>query len=299
MAKLRRNHQASKNASSTLMRFIAFIIVALGGMWYAWTQYQGEGQPQYEKESIVQDPASRSFLPSSTTGAIVHHMDYSLSYVEAHEQAEWVAYKLTRDNLRKPNVKRSKRFNPDYDVRTRSAFHRDYTGSGYTRGHLAPAGDMAHSQEAMEESFFMSNISPQLRGFNNGAWKELEETVRDWAFSDNELYVVTGPILTDRNMRKIGQNKVSVPARFYKILLDLEKPQEKAIAFIMPNGTLKEHLREYAVSIDEVERATGIDFFADLLNDQEEEKLESSYDINLWKFSDKRFRLRLEKWNNQ
>ncbi len=299
MARLRSNHRQSNKVSSTLMRFITFIVLAVIGMWYAWQQYSQMDISGNDEQVEVTDPASRSFLPTSTTGAIVHHNDYSLSYVESHEQAEWVAYRLTRENLKKPNVKRSKRFNPDYDVNSRSAFHRDYTGSGFTRGHLAPAGDMAHSKEAMEESFFMSNISPQSRGFNNGAWKELEETVRDWAFSDKTLYVVTGPILSDKGFEKIGKNKVSVPKRFYKILLDIERPKEKGIAFIMPHGTLEEPLSSYAVPIDKVEEETGIDFFPDLLNDSEEEKLESSIDLNLWKFSDKRFRLRLEKWNHQ
>lgn len=299
MARIRTNHRQSKNVSSTLVRFITFIALASIGLWYVWQQYSSLDLNESTTETTDSDPESRSFLPESTTGAIVHHKDYSLSYAEPHEQAEWVAYRLTRENLKKPNVKRSKRFNPDYDVKSRSAFHRDYTHSGFTRGHLAPAGDMAHSKEAMEESFFMSNISPQSRGFNNGAWKELEETVRDWAFSDKALYVVTGPVLTDRGLEKIGQNKVSVPKRFYKILLDLERPKEKAIGFIMPHGTLEEPLSSYAVTVDEIEEVTGIDFFPDLLNESEEEKLESSIDLNLWKFSDKRFRLRLEKWNHQ
>jgi len=82
------------------------------------------------------------YLPTSTTGQVIHHSHYTLSYSEKHEQAEWVAYKLTAGEV-----------------------NGSYKGSGYDRGHLAPAGDMSFSHTAMGESFYLSNMSPQEAGF--------------------------------------------------------------------------------------------------------------------------------------
>lgn len=242
----------------------------------------------------------KSFLPESTTGDVIHHSHYSLSYNEEHEQAEWVAYRLTEESLRKPNVKRAKRFNYDKKVASRSAVHSDYTRSGYTRGHMAPAGDMAFSVEAMQESFFMSNMSPQVKECNGGIWRELEETTRDWAFDHDELYVVSGPVLTDGHViTKIGKNQVSVPDLFYKILLDNKGPKKHAIAFLIPNERSTKPLKDYIVSIDEVEELVGIDFFSDFLPGDQETALESSTSRDGWKFSTKRFENRIRNWNNR
>jgi len=202
--------------------------------------------------------------------------------VEKHEQAEWVAYQLTKSSLLAPNVKRADKFRPDYDVNSGSAFHKDYTRSGYTRGHMAPAGDMAFNKEAMNESFYMSNMSPQLAECNAGIWRDLEELVRDWAFDRNELVVISGPMLNRPIIKKIGKNKVSVPSAFYKIILDANK--NESASFIIPNEGSNRHLKEFATSIDEIEKETGIDFFTDLLNDDEEERVESKSDVRSWDF---------------
>ena len=103
---------------------------------------------------------------------IVNHLGYSLSYNEKNEQASWVAYELTADQVR-GTVKRKDSFRSDPLIKTGSASLSDYKGSGYDRGHLAPAADMKWSTTAMSESFFMSNMSPQLPGFNRGIWKKL------------------------------------------------------------------------------------------------------------------------------
>ena len=88
--------------------------------------------------------------------------------------------------------------------------------SGYDRGHLCPAADMTHSAEAMEETFLMSNISPQLPVFNRGIWKSLEKQVRDWGEKER-IYIVTGPVFKD-NKGKIGRTGVTVPGFFYKVV---------------------------------------------------------------------------------
>jgi len=294
MAKLRRNHEPQSRGLQTTFRLVIFLIIAVfalvGG--YIWFNGIKVGTP----DQPLPPQMLRTYLPSSN-GDTIHHSYYSLSYLEDDEIAEWVAYRMDRKQLQVPNVDREKFYAPDDKIATGSAVHADYSGSGYTRGHLAPAGDMAFSELAMKESFFMSNMSPQIKEFNNGVWKELEENVRDWTYKAETLYIVSGPILSNP-IKKIGkQNKITVPSAFYKVLLDYTGDEKKGIAFIIPNSLSTERLETYMVSIDSIEAITGLDFFNDMINDDEEEKLESTMNPNLWNVSDKRYQLRINKWN--
>ena len=210
---------------------------------------------------------------------IISHTGYSLLYNESHEQAYWVAYELTKDETNKI-YDRTDKFLVDPKVKTGTANDKDYSGSGYDRGHLAPASDMVWSEIAMAESFYYSNISPQNPSFNRGIWKKLEELVRTWAIQNDAVYVVTGPVL-NTGLNTIGINKVSVPNYYYKVILDYTEPNIKGIGFIMPNKALNEQLQNFAVSIDSVQKFTGIDFFP-LLPDKQEELIEKTLCINCW-----------------
>lgn len=225
---------------------------------------------------------SFDYLPASTTGSVIRHQYFSLSYHETHEQAEWVAYELTADEARGGH-KRTNNFRPDDQINTGSATLADYKGSGFDRGHLAPAGDMAFSRQAMSQSFLMSNMSPQRPGFNRGIWRQLEEMVRVWAVENDQLYVVCGGVL-ENSLLAIGPNDVSVPRYYYKVLLDYQQPEIKAIAFLMPNKKGTKSLDQYVVTIDKVEQQTGIDFFP-ALPDHLENKLEQNVDLSQWSFS--------------
>ena len=212
---------------------------------------------------------------------VIFHTAYSLKYSEQHEQASWVAYTLKSSHT-SGTVGRTNDFRIDYKVKTGSASLSDYKGSGYDRGHLAPAADFKWSSTAMSESFFMSNMSPQLPGFNRGIWKKLEGSVRNWADDNGEIHVVTGPILTG-SYPSIGSNQVSIPNYYYKVILDYKEPEIKGIGFILPHQKSKSSLQSFAVTIDEVERKTGIDFYYSLPDDVEEQ-IESTVDIGKWSF---------------
>jgi len=254
---------------------------------------KGPGQPADVSE------VGDAILPTTNLGKVVKHSYYALSYVEEHEQPEWVAYELTRDNLY-PNAKRQDNFRPDPRVPKGSASKRDYRGSGYDRGHLVPAGDMTFSKKAMSETFYLSNMSPQIRNFNGGIWRELEESVRYWTKKFGRLYVVSGPVLTQGIREKIGGNGVSVPDQYYKVLLDLDEPEIKAIGFLLPNEVSVDPLKAYAIPIDEIEELTGLDFFTNIINDPKlEEKLEKGYNIRQWSFSKRAYERRVEKWNKR
>jgi endonuclease G len=247
----------------------------------------------YEKPAIEY----RNYLPDGMEGELVHHQYFSLAYSEEDEQAFWVAYRLDKKMLEGRRYPRTDWFEEDPAVGTGSASYEDYRGSGYTKGHLVPAADMAFSPEAMEETFLMSNISPQTALFNQGIWRELEEQTRDWARSFGALYIISGPVLSERKIDKVGRAEVTVPPAYFKVLLDLEEAGQKGIAFVIPNSRSDRPLMEYAVTIDSVEQLTSLDFFSDM--DLEDELFEAAFDPSNWPVKNVRFQRRIKDWNQR
>lgn len=234
-----------------------------------------------EAESFSDDILLFNFLPSSTTNQIVKHEYYTLSYNEKYEQAEWVAYELKESYLKNSNFKRPF-FIEDPKVKTGSADWRNYKNSGFDKGHLCPAGDMEFAFNAYNDTFFTSNISPQLHAFNGGVWNRLEQKVRFWGAKYDGIYVVTGGVL-EPSLETIGKEKVSVPKYFYKVLLDNSKGKFKMIAFLVPNAESNASLYDFVVPVDRIEKLTGIDFFPKL-EDRTENQLEKSSDYKSWIF---------------
>lgn len=225
---------------------------------------------------------SDAYPAHSSQDQIIEHSAYSLKYNETCEQADWVIYLLKSEHLNGPQD-RTDNFRADPLVATGSAALDDYKYSGYDRGHLAPAGDMTWSYDAMSESFYLSNMSPQNASFNRGIWKTLESYVRNWASENEEIYVVTGPVL-EENLQTIGANNVAVPDYYYKVILDLKEPEIKGIGFILKNEASQSSVESFAVSIDDVEAQTGIDFFPSI-PDEDENLIELSFDTGKWTFA--------------
>ncbi|WP_298516917.1 DNA/RNA non-specific endonuclease [uncultured Kordia sp.] len=239
------------------------------------------GTKKQTTDSKPKSLTNKYYLPSSTTGQIVHHEGYSLSYDEDFEQAEWVAYELKKNQIVYTDFKRPY-FEQDNAVKTESAHWRNYKKSGYDRGHLCPAADRKYSKAAFTETFLTSNISPQEHQFNAGVWNRLEQKVRYWAKKYDGVYVVTGGIL-ENNLKTIGSEDVAVPKYFYKILLDNAGGNTKIIAFLVPHEASNKPLYEFVVSVDELEKRTGIDFFP-ALDDAKENKLEAMTTYKQWSF---------------
>ena len=187
---------------------------------------------------------------------------------------------LTRQQLSQ-RVDRTDDFRSDPTVRTGSAALADYKRSGFDRGHLAPAASMAWSKTIMSESFFLSNMSPQVPGFNRGIWRKLEEAVRREAYQHEELVVITGPLL-EPNLPTIGSNRVSIPEAYFKALLDITNPSIEGIAFLLENKPSNKPLKTFASTIDSLESITGINFFVNLEDDVENE-IENSLNMSHWK----------------
>lgn len=218
----------------------------------------------------------------SSNPVILCRLGYALSHNAKHKVPDWVAYHLTKEKIVMGNIPRSNNFRPDSDLdRGKRSELKDYKGSGFDRGHMAPAGSMKWSSRAMSESFLLSNMAPQVgAGFNRGIWRSLETKVRKWTKARGELYIVTGPIYKS-TQKTMGRNKVTVPTHFYKVVFDPIKVE--AIAFILPNKKNKsKDLPKFIVSVDKVESVTGLDFLSNLDNSVEtviERKVQSS----LWK----------------
>lgn len=210
-------------------------------------------------------------VPLKHQDTVIKHKAYNVSYNTKYRQANWVAYEFTSLELTK-NVKRTNQFKSDPKIKhTDNAV--DYYKSGYDKGHLAPAGDMCFSDTAMVESFYFSNMSPQVPGFNRGCWKKVEEQVRTWVALYDTLYIVTGPVLTE-NLTHIGPHKIAIPEYYYKVVYS---PKKKAIGFLMKNEANTNEITNFTTTIDKIETLTGIDFFIGI-----EEKLESELCIPCW-----------------
>ena len=156
----------------------------------------------------------------------------------------------------------------------------DYAGSGFDRGHLVPAGDLKWNDTAMRQSFLLTNVGPMHKALNEGGWAKLEEKVREWTARDSALLVFTGPVVSESDTTLAG-GRVRVPSAYYKVILAPCVRPMRVIAFIYPNGHSGGRLQQYAVSVDEVERLTGLDFFP-TLPPEEQQRLESPVNLDAW-----------------
>ena len=207
------------------------------------------------------------------------HAGFTLCYREEYEQASWVAYELTAKET-VSITSRTNKFISDPSIRTGSATLADYAGSGYDRGHLAPAADMGWSLQTMKESFYFSNMSPQLPSFNRGIWKKTEEQVRDWAREYGALLVATGPVL-EKGLPFIGPNKVAIPNYYYKALLRCNPSDTSAIGILIPHAASTLPITSFYICIDNLEHITGIDFFHNL-PDAAEKRVEKNCRSGEW-----------------
>lgn len=191
----------------------------------------------------------------------------------------WVAWELTADETN-GEIPRKDRFLCDDEV-AGCPDNWDYSYSGYNRGHMAPAADMKWSEEAMTESFLLTNICPQAKSLNSGTWGKLEDKCRTWAQIDSAIIIVCGPITTDKITEFIGDSRVAVPQRFFKAIISPYANPPRGIGFIMPNGKVPGGMQAAAVTIDSIEAVTGHDFFASL-PDSIESAIESQCKFHHW-----------------
>ena len=217
-------------------------------------------------------------LPAEMKNVVCQYSGFTSYFNPDTHIPNCVAYEIIESETT-GDEPRKKSFEADHTI-DGCAESSDYRNSGYDRGHMAPAADMKWSKEAMEESFLMTNICPQVKSLNSGIWHRLEQRVREWAARDSSIIVVCGPIFTPgKPVEQIGEIGVAVPHRFFKALY--APGRNIGIAFIFDNDKVKGELRKYAVTIDSVERETGLDLFYNLPDDIENE-VENQCNYKLW-----------------
>jgi endonuclease G len=188
--------------------------------------------------------------------------NYAIHYRYDTKTAEYVLEHITLPTITGP-AKRKDDFRPDPAIpRQHQSQLSDYAGFPFDRGHLSPGADNNHSDQAMSESFFLSNMVPQVPNHNRGIWKQLETAVRNWVKEGKDIYVVSGTIYAP-GYQTIGAGRVGIPTHMWKVVVD--RKNVKAIAFIFPNAPLPvKDLPKYATTVAEVERVTGINFHPQL-----------------------------------
>ena len=237
--------------------------------------------PQQAPADIANVQLELPRLLTERPAQVIEHLGYTVCYNAEWHLPNWVAYELTPFEA-DGEFTRTDKFLPDPLVEGDPVVTSDYKGSGYDRGHMAPAADMRWSEQAMKESFYMTNMCPQNHNNNAGDWKDLEELVRDLATVYGNIYICCGPIVSDASTTIGSVRKIVVPQAFYKVLLR-QKPDGSytSIGFVMPNAAGNRPLMAYMQSVDEVEQLTGIDFYCNL-PDSIQTIVEADFTISDW-----------------
>lgn len=263
-------------------RTLLLIGVSLVLLFCIFTAYrQIDAQDNSHSPSGTNEPIGNLLLVKSNPNLCGEILDYDYFHVNFNAEAHipnWVCWELTAAET----SGEEERGNFQTDERVKGcANSKDYTKSGYDRGHMVPAADMKWSDDAMNSCFYMTNICPQSHSLNSGSWKKLEEKCRLWAQVDSAIVIVCGPIFEPKPDEFIGQNQVAVPKAFFKVICSPYSEPPRGIGFIMPNGKVAGGLQKAAVSIDEVEAASGHDFFYEL-PDSIENAIESECRFHYW-----------------
>ena len=276
-----------------MIRRPSLLVVAVA----AWIAPVGIASAECDRFTPYGQPAHRSLesdlgASAAPEWSIICHAGQIVAFNPARNVSDWVAFRLRCEGLLRPVAERVDRFRPDPGTpEGHRVVSTDYTGSGYDRGHLAPAGAMKWSEEAMNDSFFMTNIAPQVGvGFNQHIWKALEQKMRRWACERSQLLVVTGPLYETRPIARLTSDRdgdgaddngilVDIPSHFFKFALDPGRME--TIAFLLPNRKLDtKDLPHFLVSIDEIEARSRLDFLSDLW-DGAEQAIESHVQARL------------------
>lgn len=243
---------------------------------------------------IVELPALRNgandvFITHSTTFNGKKVTSFSLEYDKSKKHSRWVAFRF--DNLTKlQNVGREDAFDTDPSISAEyQRVQADFGKKGYDRGHICASADRLYSREVNEQTFYYTNMSPQRNSFNTGIWLTLEGQVQSWGrscTSSDTLYVVKGGTIDKEDQIKgyiDNDRSKPIPKYYYMALLFKKGESFKAIAFWMEHTDTQKSLKlsDCALSIDELEEKTGIDFFPSL-NDNLENALESTYSLKAW-----------------
>lgn len=214
---------------------------------------------------------------------VLQNEGFIVGYDEVRRNPAWVAYRVF-DPKDRTSGERPERF--EVDTRTRARVTpQEYTNTGFDRGHMAPNHAIAllYGEKAQEQTFLMSNIIPQAPDLNRKIWRDLEARIlRNYAKRFGEVWIVTGPVYAQGKAPDILGDGVAIPEACFKILIDEHEQGLRAQAFIIPqNVTGDESPAQFLVSVREIEKRTGLNFFPDLPG-AAQESLETWVSPRLW-----------------
>ena len=268
----KRKRKRTKKQRKPVPKWQVFCLGVLVGLGLFWLPIDNDfSTVQFSQNDLPkQTSIFAKYLPITTP--ILEKEGFFLAYNGQTRNAHWVYHKLTSASLEQKTSREECDFKEDpfipEHIRTTKS---DYHGSGYDRGHLCPAADCS-SQKAMEDSFFLTNISPQIPAFNRGYWKKLENHARDLTKQYRAVHVFSGPLYLSSKGRDgkryvryevIGKHDVAVPTHFF-MLIFVELPSDKMLgkAYILPNKAIDAttSLKKFSASIEEIEKASGVLF---------------------------------------
>ena len=231
-------------------------------------------------DAAYEEPVMQS---KNVPSQILRRMAYTTSYNSKTRNPNWVGWVLTSEHADGEVGRSGQLFIEDEDVPEPRATYRDIREGecGYQRGHMCPAADNKWSYKAMKEAFLMTNICPQNGDLNQNDWESLEGACRGWARKYGKVYIVAGPIFNSKKYKTVGEHEVAVPDAFFKVVLTFGPGSPKAIGFLYDNQSGHHKMEYYARTVDEVEKATGMDFFSQL-SDGVEVAIESKCNLDEW-----------------
>ena len=273
--KRKKNGSWSPRKAIFLIILVAGCLIMARGLEWDYTQIPEPEECQDLTEGNLLDVKTAPGVPELRK----QYMGMDISFNPQAHIPNWVSWELT-DEETQGKTPRSNKFANDPTV-DGCPDTWDYSYSGYDRGHMAPAGDMKWDPQAMQETFYLTNICPQAKALNTGSWRTLEEKCRVWARALGHIYIVCGPVIDGKPMEYIGDSRIYVPDRFFKAIIAPDANPAMGIGFIMPNGKVPGGMQPHAVSIDSIEALTGHDLFP-ALPDELEKELESQCNFNRW-----------------
>lgn len=250
------------------------------GQMSTFTRSQQSQQPQQSQGFQEPVDLTKQRVGRGVSDKMLTRKAYVTSYNKQTKCPNWVAWTLTKAHTYGSIQRENERFEEDLDVAAPRATFQDFYNSRYDRGHMCPAGDNKWDEEAMKQSFLLTNICPQNHGLNKEDWNDLEIQCRTWARRFGELTIVCGPLFEDENPRQIGRNRVTVPSGFFKVVCRMQ-PTPAAVGFIFTNDGHRQPWRQQTVSVDDVEQRTGFNFFH-MLPDDVEDAVEAVATLEEW-----------------
>lgn len=243
------------------------------------TKNVGFGKKEMHGNQVVLQDLDEVVMARRSPSVVKEYETFTVSFNPENKTPNYVSW-ILHGRKTGGRVERSNKFWTDSDIEG-CPDTRDYSRSGYDRGHMCPAGEQKWSAKAMHDCFVMTNMCPQNHDLNTGAWNTLEEMERVWAKRDSAIVIVAGPIYDGSETETIGRAKVRVPSAFFKVLLAPFASPMRAIGFVYPNMRCEGNMQSYSTSVDEVEKMTGLDFFSALPDDIEDD-IEASVSFREW-----------------